>query len=97
MIDLGKYGMYEQDGVLIQPFGNGKAMQVRLETDRIGVSSRQVPEVMARDTKSEDPPWFSAYDHILAEWMRSESPVWAWLREKGIDEAQVTKRLLMMH
>jgi hypothetical protein len=94
MLNLAEWGMYEQDDVLIQPFQNGKAMHVRLAEDKVDVRTRQVPIERASDTGSALPEWFTAYDLILAEWMRSNSPVWQWLQLKGIDEAAVVKRLM---
>jgi len=94
MLNLTDWGMYEHHDVLVQPFPNGKAMQVKLEPDKIGVRSRLVPISDARNTTSDKPKWLSAYGHIMSEWMRDNSPVWQWLKLKGIDEAGVMRRLV---
>lgn len=96
MLNLEEWGMYERDGVLIQPFPNGKAMQVKLESDNIGVRCRQVPPADANDTTKEIPEWLTAYDYILSEWIRDKSPVWLWLKAKGINETEVMKRILKL-
>lgn len=76
MLNLADWGLYEQAGVLVQPFQNGKAMQVRLAEDNIDVFMRQVPVEFARDTARVQPEWSTAYDLIMSEWVRSNSPVW---------------------
>ena len=41
MLNLAEWGMYEHEGVLVMPFQNGKAMQVKLEPDNVGVLNRE--------------------------------------------------------
>jgi hypothetical protein len=86
--------MYEQNDTLIQRFPDGKAMQVKLAPDRVDVRIRTVQGEKADDTESNTPHWSTAYGFILSEWMLKDSPVWRWLRDKGIDEIAARKRLL---
>ena len=94
MLDLSEWGMVECDDVLIQGLGNGKAMQVRLEPDRIDVRMREVSIEAARETSSPTPPWNTAYDLAMARWIETDSPVWQWLKSKGIQEIQARRRIL---
>ena len=96
MINLSESGMYEHSGVLIQPFPNGTAMQVKLAPDRLDVRTRTVPGDKANETKGDTPKWLTAYDYVISEWVLSNSPVWQWLKEKGIDETAVHKRILKL-
>ena len=86
MVDLSSVGMHEINGVLIQKLLSSKAMQVRLGANKIDVQFRYVPVEKMNDTESEDPQWSNAYGYILAEWRRSKTTVWQWLKEKGLDE-----------
>ena len=72
------------------------AIQVKLEPDNIGVRCRQVPIPDAKNTASDNPKWLSAYDKIMFEWMKDNSPVWQWLKVKGIDEIGAQKRMLKL-
>jgi hypothetical protein len=86
--------MHEINSVLIHNLQNGKAMQVRLGANKIDVQYRQVPAGKIDDTEAEEPRWVSAYGYILAEWRGSNSAVWQWLKEKGLDEvASAAKQL----
>jgi hypothetical protein len=95
MLNLSEWGMYERDGVLIQPLGNRQAMQVRLGSDHIDVRFRRVPIDNANDTTSATPEWTTAYGFTLGEWISGESPVWQWLREKGVLKVEVMKRQML--
>ena len=88
--------MYEHDGVLVMPFPNGKAMQVRLEPDNVGVLNRQVPISEADNTTSDNPKWLSAYAYAMSQWMKDNSPVWQWLKLKGINETGAMERMLKL-
>jgi hypothetical protein len=92
-MNLAKWGMDEQKGVLIQDLKNGKAMQVRLDPDHVTVRTRSVPVQKMDDVDNEKPEWTSAMGFILAEWIQSNSAVWQWLKEKGIDENAAKLRL----
>ena len=96
MLNLAEWGMYEHEGVLVMPFQNGKTMQVKLEPDNVGVLNRQVPISVAKNTTSDNPKWLSAYDYVMSQWMNDNSPVWQWLKLKGIDEVGATKRMLKL-
>ena len=86
--------MLEHRGVLIQKFENGKAMQVRLEPNRVQVRTRYVDAQKMKDTESDTDPWSLANGYKLAAWREGNSPVWQWLLEKGLDEqATVTDML----
>jgi hypothetical protein len=96
-VNLAAWGMHEYNGVLVQPFPNGKAMQVRLEPDRVDVRTREVPVDRIHETEANEPQWNTAYDYVIADWMQRNSPVWQWLKEKGIDEPMAIKRMLHLH
>jgi hypothetical protein len=80
-------GMFEHDGILIQPFPDGTEMQVRLSEDRTTVYSRKV-------SGSDEAEWSDSTGFILCEWIKTESPVWRWLQFKGVDQSKVLKKLL---
>jgi hypothetical protein len=85
---LNEHGMRERDGILEQDFANGETMQVRLGEDRVLVYSRKVRPGAA------EPEWIDSTGYVLAEWIRNDSPVWKWLKFKGIDEAKTYKHML---
>jgi hypothetical protein len=95
MVDLISVGMHETNGVLIH-LQNGKATQVRLEKDKAGVQYRVVPAEEMDDTEDGDPKWINAFGYILGQWRSSNSMVWQWLKEKGLDDAASVARQLGM-
>jgi hypothetical protein len=94
VVDLAEFGMHESENVLIQDLENGTAMQVKLAPYRIDVRVRSVPIADANSTTSNTPEWTTAYNLHMAVWVREESPVWQWLKGKGINESGVYRRLL---
>ena len=93
-MDLSRSGISEHNGVLIQDFGSGKAMQVCLLRDRVQVLFRVVQVDRMTDSETPTPRWLVANGWLLARWWREKSPVWWWLKEKGINEAVLVPDLL---
>jgi hypothetical protein len=92
--NLAEFGMYEHQGVLVQDLENGTAMQVKLAPDRIDVRWRSVPVALINETDTDTPAWTTAYGFNLATWVTGNSPVFRWLKEKGINEVAMHKRQL---
>ena len=69
-------------------------MQVHLHWNCVEVRFRVVPVDRMTDSESPAPRWLVANGWLLARWWREKSPVWWWLKEKGIDEGIIVPDLL---